>query len=497
MILALVGACLLAAIPAGLRWLRVAQREHYLAGSVATFAVRWWTSGTANNALLALMVTGLVGSWWSVWWAFLVPLAQLGPIGLSVRGRTSPLAWTARLRRVAIVAGILMLALYLAGAAIGSGFFIALGLFLLPALIDIALLVLGPIERILGNRWVDQASARLASSGAKVVAITGSYGKTTTKQYAAHLLAGSFKTVASPASFNNRMGLARAINEHLVPGTEVFVAEMGTYGPGEIEDLTRWIPPDVAAMVSIGPVHLERFRTLERIVAAKSEILDRASIGVVAVDHPLLATLAVERADTMDVVTVSGEGTDARVTVHEGVIRIDGAEVGSAPEDVFAVNLAVALGIGLALGLDSGDMVSRLDGLPRPQHRQTVSSSERGFSVIDDTFNSNPAGARVALGLLSRIGDGGRKVVVTPGMVEMGPDQFDQNLSFAAESAALADHLLIVGRTNRGALMEGSAKGGASVTVVTSREEAVAWVRQNLGPGDAVLYENDLPDHYP
>jgi UDP-N-acetylmuramoyl-tripeptide--D-alanyl-D-alanine ligase len=494
---ALVGACLLAAIPAGLRWLRVAQREHYLAGSVATFAGRWWTSGTANIALLTLMVIGLVGSWWSVWWAFLVPVAQLGPIGLSIRGRTSPLAWTARLRRVAIVAGILMIAVYLAGAAIGSGFFIALGLFLFPALIDIALLVLGPIERIIGNRWVHQASARLVSSGAKVVAITGSYGKTTTKQYAAHLLAGSFKTVASPASFNNRMGLSRAINEHLVPGTEVFVAEMGTYGPGEIEDLTRWIPPDVAAMVSIGPVHLERFRTLERIVAAKSEILDRASIGVIAVDHPLLAGLAAERADTMDVITVSGEGADARVTVRGDRIRIDGIDVGKAPEDAFPVNLAVAVGIGLALGLEPRDMTSRLDGLPRPEHRQTVSSSERGFSVIDDTFNSNPAGARVALGLLSRIGDGGRRVVVTPGMVEMGPDQFDQNLAFAAESAALADHLLIVGRTNRDALMEGSAKGGASVTVVTSREEAVDWVRQNLGPGDAVLYENDLPDHYP
>jgi UDP-N-acetylmuramoyl-tripeptide--D-alanyl-D-alanine ligase len=398
---------------------------------------------------------------------------------------------------VAIAAGILMLAVFLAGAAIDSGFFIALGLFLLPALIDIALLVLGPIERILGDRWVDQASARLASSGAKVVAITGSYGKTTTKQYTAHLLAGSFKTVASPASFNNRMGLARAVNEHLVPGTEVFVAEMGTYGPGEIEDLTRWIPPEVAAMVSIGPVHLERFRTLERIVAAKSEILDRAPIGVIAVDHPLLAGLAAERAGTMDVITVSGDGANARVTVHKGVIRIDGTEVGNAPEDVFAVNLAVALGIGLALGLEPGDMVSRLGGLPRPQHRQTVSRSDRGFSVIDDTFNSNPAGAKAALGLLSRIGDGGRKVVVTPGMVEMGRDQFDQNLSFAAESAVLADHLLIVGRTNRDALMEGSAKGGASVTVVNSREEAVDWVRQNLGPGDAVLYENDLPDHYP
>ena len=362
MIWALLAACLLAAIPAGLRWLRVAQREHYLAGAVATFAGRWWTSGLPNVLLLALAVIGLVGSWWSVWWAFLVPLAQLGPIG-------SVDPWphvAARLDGAAasvwpLSPWILMLAVYVGGAAVESGFFIALGLFLLPALIDIALLVLGPIERIGG-----QSVGRPGISPSRILGGKGRGDNRFLRQddhqavRGRIILAGRFRTVASPASFNNRMGLARAINEHLVPGTEVFVAEMGTYGPGEIEELTRWIRPDVAAMVAIGPVHLERFRTLERIVAAKSEILDRARVGVIAVDHPLLAGLAAERGGTMEVVTVSGDGADARVTVHEGVIRIDGTEVGNAPEDVFAVNLAVALGIGLALGVEPGDMVSRL-----------------------------------------------------------------------------------------------------------------------------------------
>lgn len=497
MIWALLAACSLATIPSGLRWLRVAQREHYLPGEVATFAGRWWMSGPINVALLAVMVIGLIGSWWSLWWAFLVPLAQVGPVGLSIRGRTTPLAWTWRLRRVAILTGVLVLAFYWAGVATESGFFIALGLFLLPALIDIALLALSPVERALGNRWVDQAGARLKASGARVVAITGSYGKTTTKQYVAHLLAGSFRTVASPASFNNRMGLARAINEHLHPGAEVFVAEMGTYGPGEIAELTRWIPPEVAAMVAVGPVHLERFKTVERIVASKAEILDRARVGVIAVDHPLLAELASDRAKSMDVITVSGDGADARVTIRDGVIHLDGVEMANTPPDAFEVNLAVALGIGMALGVDAGDLASRLDGLPRPEHRQTLSKSERGFTVIDDTFNSNPAGAGVALALLVRVGDGGRKVVVTPGMVELGSDQFNQNFAFAAKSAAVADDLVIVGRTNRRALLEGSGNGRASVTVVSSLKEAVDWVRQHLGPGDAVLYENDLPDHYP
>jgi UDP-N-acetylmuramoyl-tripeptide--D-alanyl-D-alanine ligase len=487
----------MAAIPAGLRWLRVAQREHYLPPAVATFAGRWWASGPANIGLMMLMVAGLVGSWWSGWWAFLVPAAQVGPLGLSIKGRTSPLAWTPRLRRVAIVAAVLLGALLAFGVALDSAFFVALGVFVLPAIVDLALLALGPIERTMGNRWVDLAASRLRASTAKVVAITGSYGKTTTKQYVAHLLTGSFRVVASPASFNNRMGLARAINENLLPGTEVFVAEMGTYGPGEIEELTEWIPPDVAALVAIGPVHLERFKTEERIVAAKSEILDRARVGIISVDHPLLARLAGERAGTMDVITVSGEGNPARISVGNGVITIDGEVVGEASPEIFSVNLAAAIGIGLALGVEPSVLAARVGGLPRPEHRQSVSVSDRGFTVIDDTFNSNPAGARTALGLLERAVDGGRKVVVTPGMVELGPLQHEANASFAADSAIHADDLVIVGRTNRGALLEGSGKGRASVTVVSSRQEAVEWVREHLGPGDAVLYENDLPDHYP
>jgi UDP-N-acetylmuramoyl-tripeptide--D-alanyl-D-alanine ligase len=493
----LLAACALATIPAGLRWLRVAQREHYLAGEVATFAGRWWISDLPNVFLLTLMIIGLVGSWWSVWWAFLVPAAQVGPVGLSVKGRTSPLVWTGRLRRVAVLSAALVAGIFALGVGLESAFFVALGVFLIPAMIDLALLGLGPIERMMGNRWVDQASVRLRTSGAEVVAITGSYGKTTTKQYVAHLLGGSFRVVSSPASFNNRMGLARAINENLLPGTEVFVAEMGTYGPGEITELTAWIPPDVAAMVAIGPVHLERFRTEERIVAAKSEILDRARVGVISVDHPLLARLAEERSKTMEVITVSGEGAPARVSVGDGMIRVDDNEVGETPPDVFPVNLAAAIGIGIALRIDPSEMVARMGGLPRPEHRQTVSTSERGFTVIDDTFNSNPAGARAALDLLERSGDGGRKVVVTPEMVELGPRQHEANASFAADSSSRADDLVIVGRTNRGALLEGSGKGGASVTVVSSRDEAVEWVRAHLGPGDAVLYENDLPDHYP
>ena len=475
---ALAVACALASIPSGLRWLRVAQREHYLPGEVRKARRRWVSASFVNKVLEALVGVGLIGTLVDARWGFLVAIAQVGPIGLSIRGISSPLAWTERLKRLSVATGVILAALYILGAWWGVPFVIVLPLAFLPSLIDLALVFLDSYEKRRGQQWVDKASAKLDSVGSKVVAITGSYGKTSTKNYLAHLIGGSMRVVASPASFNNRMGLARAINENLTPGTEVFIAEMGTYGPGEIAELCEWIPPDVAAFTAIGPVHLERFGSIENIVRSKAEIFEKASVGVINVDYSLLAQAAFQLRDQLRIVEVSGKDVDA-------------------PDGVFGPNLAVALGIGEALGVDRDEMLTRVESLPSTEHRQTTLTSASGFKIVDDTFNSNPDGARRALGVLEEAGAGGRKVVVTPGMVELGPVQAEENEQFAREASAMVDDLIIVGKTNRKALLAGSANGNASVTVVASRDEAVEWVGRNLGPGDAVLYENDLPDHYP
>jgi UDP-N-acetylmuramoyl-tripeptide--D-alanyl-D-alanine ligase len=420
----------------------------------------------------------VVGSVFHYGWGFLVPLAQIAPIGLSVTGVTSPLAWTDRLRRLAGLSGLMVVGLLFAGGILEEPVLVVLPLYLLPSVVDLALWILRPFERRQGDAWVERAMAKLDSVNPAVVAITGSYGKTTTKSYVAHLLSGSRRVVASPASFNNRMGLARAIKENLTPGTEVFIAEMGTYGTGEIAELCHWIPPRVAAITAIGPVHLERFGTVENIVRAKSEILDRAEVGVLNVDVAPLEELASERREKMRIIEVSANDVEA-------------------PDGVFAGNLAVAFGIGSALGVSREEMLSRVADLPTAEHRQSLMTGGGGFTIIDDTFNSNPDGARSALGKLAALANGGRTAVITPGMVELGRLQDTENEKFATLASAQVDHLVIVGRTNRRALRRGSAKGRASVTVVDTRDEAVAWAKENLGPGDAVLYENDLPDHYP
>ncbi len=498
---------------AAIKWLRVAQREHYLAGSII-FMRRVWIAARPVNVIEAVILAGaLVGhalapdSFWPL-------LGCVGmvvfPIGLGYRGRTSPLNWTARLRRTALVGAILLgLATVLVGRMItlwlGGGWPGALAVASVVswyALPDLVLWMAGPIERRLSQKFVVRASGTLDRVAPVVVGITGSYGKTSTKWYVRDLVAGSRRVVASPASFNNRLGLARAINENLTDDAEVFVAEMGAYQPGEIADTCAWIPPRLAVLTAIGPVHLQRFKSEERIVEAKSEIFERAEVAIINVDHPALADLAGRMGDRKVWRCGSSEAaTDVRVRQEGHLLTVlaDGRALGEPiPAGPFPANLACAVAVALELGVPPGVVSDRARRLAPTEHRQTIGQSEAGFEIIDDTFNSNPAGAARALEVLMGAGEPrGRRAVVTPGMVELGPRQHDENLRFAAAAAEVADHLVIVGRTNRRALLRGAREGSVEVVLVDTREQAVGWVREHLGAGDAVLYENDLPDHYP
>lgn len=493
-------------VAAGLRWLLVAQREHYIPGSAVRFVLRWSRSSPINMALGVLLAVLAVGAWvfprqdWVLATAC-AGIALVWPIGLPVRGVT----WTPRLRRVGaawlaiMIAGVAV-SVRLAGGRPGLWGGIAAGILLAGVIMDVSLLVLGPIESRLQRRWVEKARTRLRVIAPRVVAITGSYGKTTAKEYTRRVLSLGGPTVASPASFNNAMGLARAVNEQLTPDARWFVAEMGTYGPGEIAALCAWMPPEIAAITAIGPVHLERFGSLEATLAAKAEIAELARVVVLNCDDERLSLLADDLAARGREVIRCGTGPGVDVMVRDGggtwEVEVRGEPVGSVTKVAFPTNLAVAVGIGVAAEVPLGGLAAAFAEAATPRHRQSVTKGQAGFWIIDDTFNSNPAGAAEALEALAGL-DTGRKVVVTPGMVELGKDQRAANREFAANAARVADDLLVVKRTNRKALLEGAAGGNARVQEFPDRDSAVEWVRTNLGPGDAVLYENDLPAHYP
>jgi UDP-N-acetylmuramoyl-tripeptide--D-alanyl-D-alanine ligase len=504
-------ACLVAGALAGARWLRVAQREHYLVGSCTRFALRWWW-GLGFNRILAIgIVVNLVFTAVSPFFAFLGAAAlAVGPFGLRLRGTApGPVRLTRRMRTL-IVAWVLLSALAiligaLAGAPVVAAYMVAV---LSPAFVDAALAVTEPIEARLAQKWIDQAKQRLGSIQPTVVGITGSFGKTTTKGYVRHLLDATRSVVATPASFNNTLGLARAINENLTPGTEVFVAEMGTYGPGEIASMCAWARPSISAITAIGPVHLERMGSEDAIAEAKSEILATAGTVVLNVDDSRLAALADRaQADGKRVIRCSGVDVDADVSAtfeHDDlVVRragvAGGTEIGRfTAGDEPPTNVAIAVAIASELGAPDNVIARRLPTLPVAPNRRALTEGTTGATYIDDTFNSNPSGARAALTTLQRLSrDASRVVVVTPGMVELGPRQSDENERFAAAASEIATDVVIIGSTNRRALQAGAHTGRARVVLVDDRPQAAAWVRDNTSAGDVVLFENDLPDHFP
>ncbi len=525
----------LAAVPIAARWVRVAQREHYIAGSVSRMAILWaQTDGTSLAVYLAACASAAA--------AIVVPLFAVGadpalgfavgaalaavaivllaffPVRLPMRGRSSKLAITGRVKRLLavwivlhIIVGLLLLAvLGPAGPAVT--------LLLSAPLTDLALAIMAPIEKAGSKKFVVAAQKRLAQVRPRVVAITGSYGKTSTKNYVAHLLSATYTTVASPASFNNRLGLSRAVNDKLVPGTEVFVAEMGIFGAGEIRELSTFFPPDIAAITVIGEAHLQRMGSTDVIFRAKAEITERAGIVVLPIDDVRLAALAEQcAAQGKRVVTVSCvAGADADVvldtghdTGHEGAPSTIVIGRGAEPVPVavsstgHAVNIAVAAGIALAADVPVATIAARLADLPGSQHRAEVQQAPSGALVIDDTYNANPVGSLRALeGAASLAHDrGGPLVVVTPGMVELGPVQVERNRAFGAAIGAANGLLIAVARTNRAALLAGYASAATSeapgAIAVDRREAAVARAVEAAGDRGVILYENDLPDHYP
>ncbi len=251
-------------------------------------------------------------------------------------------------------------------------------------------------------------------------------------------------SLASPASFNNAAGLSRAINEHLAPGTEVFIAEMGTYGAGEIEAMTRWIKPTVGVITAIGPVHLERMKTLDGIVAAKAEILDAVDTAVLNVDAHGLASLA-DRTRLRGVTVVAcsaqaeGAAVDVRATRDGGRLTIDAGagRRASIESDAHASNLACAIAIALALDVSWDEIVDRLAVAssprtsPRGRHRRLGSARHRQHLQLEPG-ERRPRHSRCwPEAAKSRR----ERVVVTPGMVELGSEQGQENKRFAAAAA--------------------------------------------------------------
>lgn len=384
----------------------------------------------------------------------------------------------------------------------------------LPVLLVGADILLGPVQSSINAYYKRSALSRLKKIDPITIGVTGSFGKTSTKVAIAGLLGAPGRAYATPGSYNTPMGICRAINEGLEERHRCFIAEMGAYKQGEIAELCRLVHPTIGVLTAIGPAHLERFGSMDAIRSAKYEIVESlppTGIAVMNVDDPEVRALA----DSTTGVTVVRYGLDPAghpdVTIKDLSVSVDGTAFtlldGRTGASIAATtsllgkhamgHVLAAVAVATSVGSSLHDLASKIAGLEPAEHRLQILKGTGGVTVIDDAFNSNPEGAAAALDVLEAM-PGKKKVVVTPGIVELGPLQREANENLGARAAQVADTLIVVARLNREAIVAGaqSAKGKAEVIAVDSLDEATEKLATLLTSGDVVLFENDLPDQY-
>ena len=487
-----------------IRWGRIAQREHYIHGYVTKFFFRWVRLVPFNNLYFLLAIVLALFSLWSPYPAiFLSALTLLTPRGLDFRHRTTKVNLTERLRRLNILYCGLVVLISILSVLMDLGYFLAIITNLFSYYVyDQALRLTKGYEKNTSQKFIIDAENELKKFEGPIIAITGSYSKTTTKNTLAQILSQKNKTFVTPESFNNRLGIAKAINENLKKDDEISIIEMGTYGFGEIREMCSWVRPHISVITGIAPVHLERMKTLENILDAKSEIVDLTGSVVINGDDPLILNQA--RLWTAQKMVIDCSITSERAAVFVDYknkfhsIYIGGEFIGNveAPK-ILQLSISLSVGVMVALELDVKSYLENLGELEKTEHRQTILQGSMGQTIIDNSFNSNPISFISSLETLEDFETEGKKYLITPGMVELGSEQFSYNFEFAHYASEIIDEALIVGFTNKGPLMLAFEENNIPVKYFKNRDLAVSYLNSVVNENDVVLFENDLPDHHP
>lgn len=490
------------------RWLRQSADSTSVTRLVgmAVFLVAMVTWSTTDWSMAMMMLFGL-----------------LNVVALSRVKYKKPLVWTARVKRLYGVMAALSAALIAAAVLIfgNSGALDRLfaatvavtGLYCASHMVTLAALaLLAPVEKRINRRFTDDARRILRSMpDLKIIGITGSYGKTSTKHYLQRILSESFDTLMTPGSFNTPLGVVRTVREHLKPYNEVFIVEMGAKNIGDIKEICDIVNPSIGIVTAVGEQHLESFKTIENVQRTKFELIDALpadGLAVVNDDFPFAANRPVDNVEvvryairdtagatvTARDITYDSRGTSFTIAGPDWEMRLHTHLVG----ECNISNLMAAVVTARHLGVPDEKIRIAVDHIEQVEHRLNLKRPPGGITIIDDAFNSNPTGSAMALDVLASM-TGGQRIIITPGMIELGDRQEELNRAFGRKIAECADTVIVVGHYNRDAILEGIAEGSMAqerVMMADTFSEAQAMLTSMAKAGDTVLYENDLPDTF-
>lgn len=399
-----------------------------------------------------------------------------------------------------------------------------------PLFLVLANQILSRNEKELQESFANEARSIIKSVKPRIVGITGSYGKTSTKVILADILSSVGATFSTPRSINSYMGMTREVRERMRPGHRFAVVEMGAYYIGSIKRMCTLTPPDAAIITAIGGMHLERFGSPENVFKAKSELAQAVpadGILVVNGDNEYCRRVAQEnpkritrlygldrKSGHLDAymcdIEASAEGTSFTIEFegksYKGFTKLLGKPM--------LGNILASFTMAVSLGLNPDLVMAAIRHVKTESNRlEPVKTTAASFVAVpgkkpirqgrvlrlNDAYNSNPVGFAAALEVLAQQKEG-RRVLVTPGMVELGEKQFEENKKAAQLAATVCDMVAIVGSTNRQALLDGLSQGGlpdAKIKKFDKMSEAFNFLGHDYcQDGDTVLIENDLPDLY-
>lgn len=426
------------------------------------------------------------------------------------------LVFTGRIKRLFAAAGIILTALILLFVFLPDNIFGVLSAtvafiisFLSPLLTYICWAVTYPIERAMSRWFVSDAKKILRQhSNLKVIGITGSYGKTSTKFILTRILSEKFNTICTPHSFNTPMGVVRTVREHLKPQTQIFVCEMGAKNVGDIKEICDIVDPDYGIITSVGPQHLETFKSVDNVFKTKFELAE-ASKNTVFVNgdsKEIISRIWDNKGDYRIF------GTDSDFDYFASSVKTDrngssfdirlGKETITLTTRLLGmhntINIVGAAALAYELGVSPSDIQFAVASLKPTEHRLEMKKGPLGSLMIDDAYNANPEGCLEAVRVLSSF-EGMKKVIVTPGLIELGDKEYDCNYALGLEAAKYCDIMILVGKNRSKPMLEAAKASGFNeekLFVVSSFKEAMEVYSTLADNNTVVLLENDLPDNY-
>lgn len=448
------------------------------------------------------------------------------------------LVYTKRVQRLILTDCILAVMILLLVGFVGDLRLISGTCGILIALQGILLLVINlinkPIETSISHYYINDAKKKLKQvPNLKVIGVTGSYGKTSVKYYLYTLLREHFNVLITPESYNTPMGVVKTIRESLKPTHEIFVCEMGARHVGDIKEICDIVYPKHGVITSIGAQHIETFFNIENIVKTKFELADALpSDGLLFLNGD--NTYITEHAnkynnkifysgsnDKQELVGDSKEkashlsDTKSKQKVSGYVAEdIKLSQVGteftavapSGEKERFQmrlvgkhniVNVVGAIAVANRFGVSLANLKASVRRIQPVAHRMQM-TQHGNVTIIDDAYNSNPVGSKAAVETLAMFD--GVRILVTPGMVELGKDENEYNYKFGTYAAKCCDYILLVGKKHTEPIQNGAIESGfpkEKCIAYDKLEEALSYAYSINEEGHKyILLENDLPDNY-